>query len=390
MTIGKYFLPVLFSLLLAGCGTMADPTSWFEEDQTEIKPNELVDFESSLALRRLWDTDTGVGTDKLQLKLIPRLDTGRIYVAAGDGEVRAIDSSTGDSLWTAETGLPLSGGPGTGEGLVLVGTSDGELLALDQQSGQQRWKVQLSSEILSVPAAALGVVVVHTNDGRLYGLNAADGRQLWLYSREVPVLTLRGTSSPVISGTTVITGFAGGKLVALDLVKGMLQWEVSVTAPSGRSELERMVDIDGDPLVDGSTVYVATYQGELAAISQYSGTLLWRRKLSAYTGVTADWRNLYVTDDNGNVWGINSENGAAMWKQDQLLNRILSAPAVINGYVVVGDYQGYLHWLSHEDGSLVARTRVGSDPITAAPVVFDGVVYVFGNGGELAAIAPVL
>ena len=204
------------------------------------------------------------------------------------------------------------------------------------------------------------------------------------------MLTLRGSSSPVISGNTVYAGFAGGKLVALELTSGVMQWELTITAPSGRSELERMVDIDGDPLVSNGVVYVSTYQGEVAAVGQYTGTLIWRRKLSSYNNVVADWRNLYVSDDSGQVWGVNPDDGAAMWKQSKLLNRQLSAPAVVDGYVVVGDYDGYLHWLSHSDGRMLARTRVGGEAISAAPVMHNGVVYVFGDGGDLAAVKPVL
>jgi len=385
----RFFVSLLTVFLLAGCGTMADPTSWFGDDVKEVEPNELTDFEKTLQVKILWDTDTGSGTDNLRLRLIPRVDGGRVYAADSEGQVQAFDSLTGERIWGVDLDLPLSGGPGSGDGLVLLGTTDGEVVALNAENGEQLWKAQVSSEVLSVPAAESGVVVVHSIDGKLVGLSTADGKPLWLYSRKVPVLTLRGTSSPIINGGVVYTGFAGGKLVAVDLQKGFVQWEVSITAPSGRSELERMVDIDGDPFISDGTVYVATYQGELAAVSEYSGTLLWRRKLSSYSGIDADWRNLYVSDDAGNVWGINPVNGAAMWKQDKLLNRRLSAPAVIDGYVVVGDYEGYLHWLSHDDGKMVARTRIGSEAITAPPVMSDGVVYIFGDGGALAAVQPI-
>lgn len=377
-------------LLLNGCGSMADPTSWFDDNKVEtVEPNELVDFEPTLKVETLWETDVGSGADGQRIKLVPRVDGGRVYAANADGTVIALDSLNGNRLWSVETELPVSGGPGSGEGLVLLGTSDGELVALNQDNGEIVWKTQLSSEILSVPAADVGVVVAHTIDGKLYGLDATTGKQLWLYSRKVPVLTLRGAGSPVISGSTVFAGFAGGKLVALDLAKGFVQWDVSVTAPSGRSELERMVDIDGDPFIENGVVYVVTYQGEVAAVSEYTGTMLWRKKLSSYSGLAADWRHIYISDDTGNVWGINPENGAAMWKQSKLLNRRLSAPAVLDGYLVVGDYNGYLHWLSHDDGRMVARSRVGSDIIRAAPVVSDGVIYVYGSDGELAALKPV-
>ncbi len=378
------------SALLAGCGSMADPTSWFGDDVTRVEPNELVSFEEELDVQTLWKLDIGSGMGDKRLKLAPRFDKGRVFVADRDGLVQAIDANTGNRIWSVETDLPLSGGPGSGDELVVVGTSDGEVIALNQDNGTELWRARVSSEILSVPAAAMGVVVVHTIDGKLFGLNATDGKQLWLYSREVPVLTLRGSSSPVISGNMVYTGFAGGKLVALELSTGIMQWEISITAPSGRSELERMVDIDGDPFVNNGVIYVTTYQGDVAAVGEYTGTLMWRRKLSSYNNVVADWRNLYVSDATGQVWGINPDDGAAMWKQSKLLNRQLSAPAVVDGYVVVGDFDGYLHWLSHSDGRMVARTRVGGEAISAAPVMHNGVVYVVGDGGDLAAVKPVL
>ncbi len=386
----RNLLPILSVILLSGCGSMADPTTWWGDDGNEIKPNELVEFTTELQVRTIWSTDVGSGSGDQHLKLVPRIDGGRVFAADSEGSVVALDGATGRKLWSVDTELPLSGGPGSGSGIVVVGTRDGEVVALDDSNGEVKWKASVSSEVLSVPAVSAGVVVVHSNDGKLYGFDAYDGTQSWLYSRQVPVLTLRGTSSPVISGNTVFTGFAGGKLVAIELSTGLVQWELSVTAPSGRSELERMVDIDGDPLVSNGVVYVATYQGEIAAVSEYSGTMLWRRKISSYSGLGADWRNVYVSDEKGEVWGISPDNGAAMWKQSKLLNRRLSAPAIIEGYVVVGDYDGYLHWLMHEDGKMVARTRVGGSAISAAPVVSEGVLYVFGDGGALAALKPVL
>jgi outer membrane protein assembly factor BamB len=381
---------IVFVIFLSGCGSMADPTTWWDDEGNEIKPSELVEISNELQVRTVWSTDVGSGSGDQHLKLVPRIDGGRVFAADSEGKVVSLDATTGKRLWSIDTELPLSGGPGSGSGVVVVGTRDGEVLALDDTNGEIRWKASVSSEVLSVPAVSAGKVVVQTNDGKLYGFDAYDGTQSWLYSRQVPVLTLRGTSSPVISGNTVFSGFAGGKLVAVELSSGLVQWEISVTAPSGRSELERMVDIDGDPLVSNGVVYVATYQGEVAAISEYSGTVLWQRKLSSYSGLGADWRNVYVSDEKGEVWGISPDNGAAMWKQSKLLNRRLSAPAVIAGYVVVGDYDGYLHWLMHEDGKMVARTRIGGSAISAAPVVSEGMLYVFGDGGALAALKPVL
>ena len=240
--------------------------------------------------------------------------------------------------------------------------------------------------MLSVPAASGGVVVAHTIDGKLFGLESTNGNERWVYEREVPVLTLRGSGSPVLSGGAAFVGMAGGKLIALRLDNGNLLWDLNVTVPGGRSELERLADIDGDPILVGGGVFVATYQGEVAAIEQRSGRLAWQRKMSSYSGMAVDRRGLYVGDAEGVVWGLDLRSGSARWSQDALKNRRLSNVAVLEDLVVVGDFQGYLHWMDRDDGRLIARTRVGSDPITTGLQVFDGVLYVQGDGGDLAAI----
>jgi outer membrane protein assembly factor BamB len=273
-----------------------------------------------------------------------------------------------------------------GEGLVIVGTSDAEVIALDQGTGEERWRARVSSEVLSAPTAGSGVIVVHTVDGKLFGLESTNGNERWLYEREVPVLTLRGSGSPVLSGGAAIVGMAGGKLIALRVDNGNLLWDQNVTVPSGRSELERMADIDGDPIVMGGGVFVATYQGDVAAVEQRSGRLAWQRKMSSYNGMGADRQGLYISDADGVVWGLDLRSGSARWSQDALKHRKLSNVAVLQDLVVVGDFEGYLHWLDRDDGRLVARTRVGSDPITTGLQVVDGVLYVQGDGGELAAI----
>jgi outer membrane protein assembly factor BamB len=311
----------------------------------------------------------------------------RVYVANREGYIKALNSSNGKVIWSVEKeGLEISGGPGAGEGLVLVGTSNGEVLALSEQDGSEVWRSRVSSEVLSVPKAALGMVVVHTMDGKLYALNVSDGKVAWMYDRSIPVLTLHGNSSPVISGSKVFCGFASGKLIAFDIESGQQYWEATIAVPTGRSELERIVDIDGDPVVQGGMVYVATYQGQLAAVDQRTGEVAWRRKFSSYAGLGADHEYLYVADDVDNVWAIDPNNSSSMWKQDKLNNRKLSAPAVLGRYIVVGDFEGYLHWLSPEDGRMLARSRVGSSPISTPPVIDGSVAYVLGDGGELAAV----
>jgi len=311
-----------------------------------------------------------------------------VYVANREGEIKALDSGSGRVIWGMEKeGLEISGGPGAGEDLVLIGTSNGEVVALSDQDGSEKWRARVSSEVRSVPKVGMGVVVVHTIDGKLYAMDASDGKVKWVYDRSIPVLTLHGNSSPVISGSAVICGFASGKLIAFDLESGQQIWESTIAVPTGRSELERMGDIDGDPVLQNGMIYVATYQGQLAAVSEDTGDVVWRRKLSSYAGLGADFDNLYVSDAEDKVWAIDPRNSSSLWKQSKLHGRKLSAPAVLGEYVVVGDFEGYLHWMSPEDGHLVARIRVGDAPISSPPVVDGKVAYVLGDGGELAAIA---
>lgn len=381
----RVLLVLLLGAASSGCGTFADPTEWFSSTEV-VEPNELVDLDNKIEPRTLWQRDTGAGTDEQRLGLEPRIAGDWVFVADADGRVQALGAENGETRWEVDLDVPVSGGPGYGESLVLLGTSDGEVIVLDGASGAERWRVRVSSEVLSVPAAADGVVVVHTNDGKLFGLEATTGVERWRYEREVPTLTLRGSGSPVIDSGVVYVGMPGGKLVALRVDSGKLLWDLNVTVPGGRSELQRLADIDGDPIVFGGGVFVATYQGEVAAVEQRAGRVAWRRKMSTYSRMAADPRGLYIADADGVVWGLDIRSGQLRWKQDTMLNRRLSSAAVLGDLVVVGDFEGYLHWLNRDDGSLVARTRVGSDPITGGLQVVDDTLFVQGDGGDMAAI----
>jgi outer membrane protein assembly factor BamB len=384
----RRLISLLPMLLLGGCGTFADPTEWFGGPEV-VEPSPLVELQNPAQPQTLWSRDVGVGTDGQRLSLEPQVLGDTVYVADAEGQVQALAVQDGATRWRVDLDLPVAGGPGVGEGLVLVGTSNGEVVALSAASGEERWRTRVSSEVLSVPAAGYGVAIVRTIDGKLFGLEATNGKERWRYEREVPTLTLRGTGSPVLSAGVVYAGLAGGKLVALRADNGNLIWDVSVTVPGGRSELQRLADIDGDPLVLGGGVFVATYQGEVAAVEQRSGRVAWRRSMSAYSRMAADPAGgLYVSDADGVVWGLDIRSGTVRWSQEALKHRRLSSVAVVGDLVVVGDFQGYLHWLDRGDGSLVARTRVGSEPITDGLRVVDGVLYVLGDGGELAALRP--
>ena len=365
-------------LLLTGC-------SLFTGKDNADPPSELVELEPELRIESLWDKSFE-GTEGAQLKLAPAFDGGILYLAEPSGDVFALDPQTGKRLWSAETDSLLSGGPGVGEGLVALGTSEAELIVLSAEDGTERWRKRVGSEVLSIPAIRGGYVVCRTGDGGVAAYTSDTGERRWLYDRSVPVLSLRGDSSPIISESQVMAGFAGGKLVGLTLDAGLVTWEAAISTPKGRTELERVVDIDADPKLVEGTVYVTAFQGEVAAVSESSGVVLWRRKISSYAGLDASWRQLFVTDDTDHIWSLDATNGATLWQQKAMHARRLSAPAMVGDYLVAGDFEGYVHWLSQDDGRQMARIKVGGDAIRQKPLVIDDLVYVMDEGGTLSVL----
>ena len=374
---------MLVAISSGGCGTVNDLLRG--KDNSE-PPAALTNFKNSVTVQTVWSTRVGSGSDSEYFKLSPAVADARLYAADRKGRVSAYDAVSGRSLWSVETKAPISGGPGSGEGLVLVGTSDGEVLALAEGNGALLWRVRVSSEVLSAPRAAQGVVVVRTADGKLFGLSVQEGKRLWTHDSSVPALTLRSTSAPVIAGDKVLGGFASGRLVALAISDGKVLWETAIAEPHGRSELERLVDISAEPQVVGRAVYVTSYQGRVAALDLESGRLVWTRDMSSHAGLVVDDKAVYVTDSKGQVFSLDRRDGRALWKQDKLLARAVTAPAVYNDYVVVGDFEGYLHWMARDDGHFVARTRIDDDGILTPPMAVGDLLYVNGKGGVLAAL----
>ena len=371
---------VLFATVaLSGCGGIS------RDDEDTFTPTELQDFQPAIEIETVWSRRVVSGTGGRHLNLSPAAGGGRVFAAGHDGAVAAYDALAGKRLWETDTGVPVSGGPGMGSGLVVVGSSDGDVVALAGTDGAIAWRARVSSEVLSTPAVGERIVVVRTIDGKLFGLDTANGERIWVYDRTVPVLTLRGTSSPVIAGDVVIAGFDSGRLVAVLLADGRLAWESRVATPTGRTELERLVDIDADPVVSDDVVYAATSQGPVAAFDLYTGRLLWQQDLASHAGIGAG-RLLYVTDDEGRVWALDRDSGAWRWRQDGLKWRGATRPAEIGEYVVVADFEGYVHWLSIDDGRFVARARTGGSAVTASPVATGTTVYVLGANGSLTAL----
>jgi outer membrane protein assembly factor BamB len=373
---------VLLTVLLGGCSTIS---GWFGGDDNATPPAKLEEIKDPVQLKELWSRDIGVGYDKQSVNLVPTVLDSYVLAADRDGRVVELSAETGKKLWETKTDTPISAGPGAGEGLVLVGTSNAEVLALSIDDGSIVWRAPVSSEVLAVPRVDAGVVVIQTADGAIAGLSGKDGHQLWISDHSVPVLTLRGTSSPAVERGAVIAGFASGKVAALTLANGFQVWETSIAIPQGRSELDRLVDVDANPVIVGDTVYVVSFQGKIAIIDLKNGNLGWTRDMSSYTGLGVDFSQVYVTDVDSKVWALSRDNGASVWKQEKLHNRYLTAPEPFGSYVAVGDFEGYLHLLSTYDGHIAGRVRVDRKGIVARPVAVGDVLYVYGKGGTLAA-----
>ncbi|HZP12911.1 MAG TPA: outer membrane protein assembly factor BamB [Nevskiaceae bacterium] len=353
------------------------------------KPAELKDIaNSNLKLDTRWSHSPGAGDQGLFTGFRIDVEKDALYGADAKGQVYALNPSTGATLWKVETGARVISGPTVGTSQVLVGTLDGEVIALKRADGKQLWKAQVSSEVLAAPATDGERVIVKCVDGRLFALSAADGARLWTFDRSVPNLTLRGLSPPLITGLRVVVGLDNGHVVALKMADGQLLWDVAVAVPSGRTELERLTDVDASLIEGDDVIYALSFGGELAALDPATGQSAWRRGIKSYTGATLVDNLLFVTDNDGVIWALDAKTGGAAWKQDQLLYRRLSAPTAVMGYVVVGDLDGYVHWLDPHDGKIVARARVGSDPIASQPVAAEGVLYVANADGKIAAIAP--
>jgi outer membrane protein assembly factor BamB len=370
-------------LLTSGCSSIP----WFGGEDDPRPPTELADIKLEAGINILWSKEIGEGTDKRRLNLVPAHQGGRLFIADAEGLVTALNAADGRVLWQRETGIPFSGGPGIAAGSVILGSSDGDLVALSSANGAELWRTGVGSEILSLPAVADDTIVLHTLDDSIFGFDAASGEKRWEYRYRAPVLTLRGSSTPVIAGQHAIVGISDGKLVKLAVSDGAPVWETTVTPPRGRSELERIADLDATPVVEGNTIFVSAYNGDLAAVDLESGAVLWRRSLSAHAGLAAADGVLYVTDSEDQVWAAQPGDGSGVWKQEALRYRRLSAPAVIGGLVLVGDLEGYVHGLSRRDGRIIARSEVADGPITAPPLVTGGRVFIYGDDGTIAALS---
>lgn len=362
--------------LVSGCGI-------FSDKDPEAEPAKLIDFDTKVPVKRAWSRKLGKDAEFLRVALQPVGDGARVYAASHDGRVSALDPDSGREIWQTKLDVDLAAGPGVGQGVVAVVSVDGDVITLESDTGAERWRRFIAGESLAIPLITADNVLVQTVDNQLRALSLYDGSERWSIEQQTPALTIRGSTSPVNVGGNVVTGFDNGRLVAVDISSGDVQWDSMISPPAGRSDLDRLADVDGDLAVVGQDVYAAGYQGRVASLAAESGQVLWARELSSYVGVSADWNNLYTTLDTGEIVALNRRSGAEVWRQNALLRREPTVPVSFRTTAVVGDFEGYLHFFSNIDGEPVARVRAGKEAITGAPVVIGNRLFVQSDDGTL-------
>ncbi len=373
----RLFMLLLISVTLTSCGLFSG------DDDDEGAPAELVKYERTLRIKKVWSRKLGDSAEHLRLALGAASDGTTIFAAAHDGRVSAFSASDGDRQWLKKTKLPLSAGPALGADIIVLGSSNGDVIALNQADGQERWRTTVSSEVLAAPAVTANSVLVRTVDGKLVALDIADGAEAWFVQQSVPRLSVRGTGEPVVAGNVAVCGFDNGKLAAYNLDDGSLLWDVLLSPPSGRTEVDRLSDLNASIRIVGNDIYVAGYQGVLAVLAIESGQVMWTRDISSHSGVGVDLNNLYVSRDNSGLIAMTRAAGRELWRQESLLNRDISGPTPFGGSVVVGDFEGYLHWFNAATGVLQDRVRAGGERIMTAPLVVNEMLYVVTDGGKL-------
>jgi outer membrane protein assembly factor BamB len=373
------FLPVGLAALLiaAGCS----------KDKDVEPPAALVNFPAKLPVKKLWGEGVGGGKKQLVLRLGlgPTVDNGVVFAASHKGEVLAASLETGRHIWVKKLKIPISAGPGAGAGLVVVGTSKGAVVALDGATGREVWRSRMNSELLSAPAVGEKVVVLRSVDGRLHGLDAHSGKELWSVEQQVPRLSLRGTATPIIAKEVAISGFDNGKVMAVSINSGDTVWDTALASPHGRTELDRLVDVDSAVRTVGDNVFATGFQGRTAMLALDSGQIWWAHDMSSYRGLAVDDENIYVTQSDGIVVALRQRDGSELWRNQKLKLRRLSTPVLTSSAVAVADFQGYLHWLDKTTGELVARQRIAKERVSNSPVAVGDTIVVLTDGGKLAA-----
>jgi len=376
----KIVLPFCMLIILQGCALFGG------DDEDVQLPTELVEFEAVIEVDEKWDVSVGKGHEGLVLGLKPTTDGEQIYAASFDGNVIAFDSNRGRKVWKNNYDLNFTSGPTFKDGILVLGTNDGELIALDALTGEILWATTVSSEILAPVSIRDDKIFVRTVDGSLTALSKEDGTQQWLVNHKVPRLSLRGTSAPVNFSNAVLCGFDDGKVSAYDVSNGTLLWETMLTPAGGRTEIEKIMDIDAPMVILGNELYVGSYQGALGAMALESGDIIWVTEASIYAGIAADDNAVFVSEADGTVMALSRFTGREIWKKENLLYRNPTAPVIMDDSIVIGDVEGYLHWLDKTSGEIQERINIGKSKISNAPLVLNNSIYVLTDSGDLVSV----
>jgi outer membrane protein assembly factor BamB len=382
--------------LLAGC-------SWFgdKKDEEVIEPAKLSRIAAELNLRPLWSVSVGKGAADKAIKLEPGLSESRVFAASADGRVVAVEQGSGRKIWEqdirklyteseinhafAKDVDVITGGVGAGEGLVLVGSAAGEVVALNQSDGSMAWRGEVSSEVLAPPQILNDLVVAQSIDGHVTGFDALSGERRWSFATSIPALTLRGTSTPILRADVLIAAFSNGRIALIDPERGVAAIDERIAAAKGRSDLERLVDIDGKMVFQGGRLYAVSYQGKLVAIDLSAGRPLWSQDASSVVGLGSGFGNVYLAEADDQLSALDMDSGRVQWETEALLHRDITVPVPVSSYVAVGDFEGYIHVLAQSDGRFVARRKVDGKGVYT-PITADGSrLYVMGNSGKLSA-----
>lgn len=386
-------LTSLTALAVAGCHS-------FKKENIQPPTPLAKDFKPTVQVTRLWNTSVGDGAGDSGVRLRPAVVDGVLYAASTDGKLAAIDADTGKTLWSKSSSTHgwfgwgdkkrkdalFSGGPAASGDLLVVGTLDGHVYGIGAKDGSPRWESELASEVLAAPVISGDLVIVRTQDGRVYGLDSATGKRRWAYDQgNVPLLSLRGNGALMAANGVVFFGSDDGKLVALRMDNGEKLWEQNLATGEGRTDIDKLSDADNAILLDGSVLYGAAYHGNLSAVDGPSGRPLWARQFSTFDGLASSGNAIFGVNDESQVWAFDKNGGSDIWKNDALKYRWVTGPAVQGNYVVVGDMEGYVHWLQTGDGALAARERLSKKPIRAQPLVVGDTVYVEDVKGRIGA-----
>jgi len=398
----------ILTVSLSGCATLSafNPLNLMDlfggDDEDVREPAVLIAVNNEVTLIRLWSENIGQGAEDKASKLVPAFSGARVFAASADGKVKAFEASTGRQIWEvniedfysseerrvsfSKSADSITGGVGVGEGLVMVGSAAGELVAINQSDGSLAWRAVTTSEILSPPQALNDLVAAQTIDGKVAGYNALDGEKLWQYQTSLPSLTLRGTST-LLMGEFVIAGFANGRIAALDPVRGLATVDQRIAAAKGKSDLERLIDIDGSMIQRGAQLFAATYQGNVVAMNlAANGRIMWAKETSSISGLGSGFGNIYLATEDSELNAYGMDDGRDIWETDALLYRKITTPVAISSYIVVGDFEGYLHLIAQSDGRFVGRKLIDKKGFGSSPVVDGTRIYVMGNGGQLTAL----